>query len=301
MRRLFVSIWRPRVRILATSLFVSAAAVSHPAALQSSQEQHQLPSLTRPKNAEGLIPSTPETGPTLLTPQSTEALMAANNKDVFLMVFADWCAKCSGLKIIYRQVAAALAQVGSSVTVAMVDGTNFNPPGFTDEQKSKFPRFKMFLADHLPDCGEEDARNYYLQPGLGADEIIRFIHDRSGAEFDLEAALAASARLQDQTMAALHEHILEMIARDEESSLQFKLTAMGPCAQPVRDAFLAWRLSQYFPEKDSSHDEHMDIVQRCMTSKYNIGFWEHVSQVASDQIQVADKARKKQEHDKKKR
>jgi thiol-disulfide isomerase/thioredoxin len=232
----------------------------------------------------------PHEGVTVLTEKSADIVLLGGQKNVFLMVSADWCPKCRGLKEVFAQVAAALKE--TPIVLALVDGTHYRPPGFTEEQGKGFPRLRMFRPqDPTPTGIEQDEANIYRGRTLSAASLITFIHERSEGSFDLQAALTRSEALDEGTKAVLQGQIRAAILADEKSSVHFELTAMGPCASVMREAFTLWRMQDYFePPKG---DDSMERVQRCLASQDNEDFWLQVTDVALDQIRVCDKSQKK--------
>lgn len=233
----------------------------------------------------------PGQGLTVLTEQSTSMVLGNGKQDVFLMVFADWCHKCAGLKFVYGQVAEALKDV--PIVVAMVDGTNFKPPGFTKEQERGFPRLRLYPAGSPVDPEAEPA-TYYMEPKLSARVMLAFIHKHSSVKFDLEGAMARSDALDEATLGALSTHIQQSILDDERANVTFQLTALGPCNDIMRKVFLQWRMSEYTESKPGEDgNAGMAEVQKCLASKKNEDFWLEVVDMAIDQVRVSEKSQKK--------
>lgn len=237
----------------------------------------------------------------LLTPQSLPQVLGGAD-DVFLLVFADWCSKCEGSKIIFSQVANSLKQAGaSSVVLAVIDGTNVSPPGFAESVENAFPRFKFFPANSpfaIANEAEDDP-NLYLLPSLDAASLLRFLHPRCKQAFDLPAALQACQSLQPLTDQALREHFLQVLGQQEETSLAFKIRSLGPCSQQLAEGFIAWRFCQYFTDRQPEYDARMRDIEQCSASENSKQYWQFVSQLANDQMLVADKAQRKANADSK--
>lgn len=232
-------------------------------------------------------------GLTILDKNSAEALLPSPDVDVVVAVIAKGCSICKLFKLVYEQVAASLSQ--DPIIVALIDGTDYDPVGFTEEESQKIPRIRIYKKHTNPSDSESGV--LYQERTVGPKDLLNFIkqHTTSPEKIDFEKAEKFIESTIDVTKEALLRASHESVDEEAKTSMTLKMSNLSPCADKLRELYIQWTLRDY--PAYSEYEEKFKNAMTCLRSQENEDFWVDVVDVATDNLRVIDKAQEKEKRD----
>lgn len=274
--------------ILAGGCALSAAALAESATEEEAEDEEQEKGSGDINNVDfGYFPE----GLTVLNKHSAEIMLKKPETDILVAVVASGCNVCKMFKIVYEQVAASLKD--QSVVVALIDGTSYEPIGFTAEEAKKVPRIRIYKKNS--DSSQEGSGVVYSGRTVGPKDILKFLHAHSSVLFDLDKAYAHIDKNIDKTKEKMKAQANTSVDEEAKTSPTLQLSALSPCAAKMRALYVQWTLRDY-PEY-SEYGSVFNEAMLCLRSQENEDFWVDVVDIATDNLRVIDKAQKKEKRD----
>lgn len=169
------------------------------------------------------------------------------NKSVVFEVYEPWCNKCKILDHVLTQVGQALGQESAVVMTKMsVDEYENSPYNHDETESDDIPQVKI-LNTREPRVGNDCVHTY--KGDWDAQRLLRWIHLRSDASFDVDKAIERSKQEEMHTRSKMRAEVANQIDETKESVP--KLMARSPCKAPFVDYYLAYLgfVSERFPKQ----------------------------------------------------